>query len=155
VRGRRRGFAEESWRLVRAAVALFAGAGLFRLLGGALDAALGGAAGLSRVAGFGLAFGGAWALLRALRQRFVAAVTARTQGPKWRWAAAAAGAVRGLVLLVAAVLALRFSPLALGRRAIAQESVVGRAVEALSGNKPDRDGSPPAGGRESDRGGVR
>ncbi len=123
-RGMRRGVAQEAYRMVRMLVALAAGCGLYGLVARGIGQLAGGTSGAG---GFLVAFGGAYALVRAAKRRFLAWVEARTSS--WaRWSGGAAGAVRGLAAMLAAGAVLNVSPFAALKDGVLGGSAVGRVA---------------------------
>lgn len=96
-RGRRRGLADESYRLLRMGVAFGAGCGLYGLVSGALGHLLSLAPAVSGPVGFAGTVGGAWLLLRALKKRLTVWIAARF-APQQEVGGMIAGGLRALVL---------------------------------------------------------
>ncbi len=76
-RGRRRGLADEAYRLLRLGVAFGTGCGLYGLVSDGLGRLLSLAPALSGPLGFAGTVGGTWLLLRALRRKLAEWIGAR------------------------------------------------------------------------------
>ncbi|HEY8240500.1 MAG TPA: CvpA family protein [Kiritimatiellia bacterium] len=132
-RGRKRGLADETYRLTRVATALLAGCGLYGAISHGIDALVHLAPGVSDTVGFVASFAGAFALLRAARRRLIDWVHARVRGPALALGGALAGAVRAVVIIVTIVTALRISPV---ENASAERSWIGRIASVFQSDKP-------------------
>ena len=124
-RGRKRGLADESYRLLRVGLSFVAGCGLYGLVSGFLKQVLSVGADVSGPVGFVATMAGAWALLRLVRQRLTAWIGTRFS----RHAAvggAVAGALRTLIWVLALVSAFHLAGSAPGREQISEQSLVGR-----------------------------
>lgn len=127
VRGRKRGLADESFRLVRFAVALAAGCGLYGLISQGAERLLSLAGDISAPVVFAGTVGGSWWLLRALKHRFKAWVGARFM-PYARAGGAVAGGLRTALVVLGAVGVLTLAGRVPGSDSVRQDSVVGRVA---------------------------
>lgn len=127
-RGRKRGLAEEAYRLLRVGVALLAGCGLYGLVSGLIGKVLSLGSDVSGPVGFVATMLGAWSLLRVVRARVVAWVTATYQ-PYAAVGGAIAGGVRNLILAVSAMITAHLA----GRSGFLAESGLGKLIAMLVG----------------------
>lgn len=96
-RGRKRGLADESYRLLRLGTAFGAGCGLHELVHGLLERVLALAPSYSGPLAFAGTVGGAWLLLRALKRTLTAWIAARFPAQQ-AMGGMVAGGLRGLVM---------------------------------------------------------
>lgn len=101
-RGRKRGLADESYRLLRLGVAFGAGCGLYGLVSGAIESLLSLAPTVSGPVGFAGTVGGAWMLLRGLKQKLTAWVAVRF-APHQAVGGMIAGGLRALLMALSAL----------------------------------------------------
>lgn len=127
-RGRKRGLAEEAYRLLRVGVALIAGCGLYGLVSDLIGKVLATGSEISGPVGFVATMVGAWSLLRVLRARVVAWVTAKYQ-PYAAVGGAVAGGLRNLTLALSAMITAQLA----GRSGFLAESGLGKLIAMLVG----------------------
>lgn len=124
-RGRRRGLADEAYRLLRVGVSFAAGCGLYGLVSDLLKKALALGADVSGPLAFVATMAGAWSLLRFLRKWLMAWIAARF-APHAAVGGAVAGGIRTLVWTLALVSAFHLAGSAPGREQVSERSLVGR-----------------------------
>lgn len=146
IRGARRGGAEESYRLLRLAVSLLAGCGLFALVSKGAEAALAatgtGAGALGFAAGLGLVY-------YATRKLKTAAVSflRRLVAEKYsRLTGAGAGFLRAVTAVSALVAFLQMSPWIPGVTSALDSSLIGRIVGSVARPGQENVVSPGEGG---------
>ena len=128
-RGRRRGLAEEVYRLLRVSLAMVAGCGLYSLVGDLVGKVLSLGADISGPVGFVGSMLGAWSLLRLLKARLVDWGSLRFHS-FIEVGGAIAGGLRALVLALAAMLTAHLA----GRSAFMADSVLGKVIGFMAGN---------------------
>lgn len=124
-RGKKRGLADEAYRLLRVGVSFAAGCGLYGLVSDLLKQVLSMGSDVSGPVGFAATMGGAWALLRFAKQKLTAWITARF-APHAALGGAVAGGIRSMVWVLALVSMFHLAGSAPGREQISEQSLVGR-----------------------------
>jgi hypothetical protein len=125
VRGRKRGLADEAYRLLRVGISFAAGCGLYGLMSDLLKNVLSLGADVSGPVGFVATMAGAWALLRMAKRRLTAWIAARFASHA-AIGGAVAGGIRSLVWVLALVSAFHLAGSAPGRQQVSEQSLVGR-----------------------------
>lgn len=124
-RGRKRGFSDEAYRLLRMAIAFVAGCGLYGVVSQLIGKVLSLGGEVSGPVAFLGTVGGAWLLLRKLKRGFIAWVFAKTK-PYEGLGGAVAGGVRALLIVVSIVAAL-----SLAGKTPGGDSFAGRIVDLV------------------------
>jgi hypothetical protein len=106
--GRKRGLAEETYRLLRMSIALVAGCGLYSLVGDLLGKLISMGSDISGPVAFVGSMAGAWTLLRVLRAKLVNGVALRFHAYS-ELGGAIAGGLRNLVLALAGLITAHLS----------------------------------------------
>lgn len=123
-RGRARGLAEEGYRLLRMAIAFAAGCGLYGLVGDLLSRVLSLGGDVSGPVGFVGVMGGSWYILRTLKTKLTAWLSARFAAQA-RVGGMIAGGLRTLIIVLSIVGVLNLA----GREDVSGRSVVARISE--------------------------
>jgi uncharacterized membrane protein required for colicin V production len=128
LRGRSRGLAQESYRLLRVGVALVAGCGLFGLVSDAISQLVHLGPTLSGPVGFLVTSVGAWSVMRVLREKFLNLMETRFSRVA-EIGGAVAGALRTLALSSGAMITAHLA----GSSGLLENSWLGRLMEHLPG----------------------
>lgn len=125
LRGRKRGLADEAYRLLRVGISFAAGCGLYGFVSDLLGKVLSLGGDVSGPMGFIATMGGTWSVLRLLRQKLQSLVDAHLA----RHAAvggAVAGGIRAFVWVLAILSAFHLAGSAPGREQLSEKSLAGQ-----------------------------
>lgn len=125
IRGRKRGMADEAYRLLRIGVSFLAGCGLYGLVSDLLKQVLAMGGDVSGPVGFVAIMAGAWSLLRFARKRLTAWIALRFASHA-SLGGAIAGGLRTAVWVLSLVSAFHLAGSAPGHEQVAEQSLVGR-----------------------------
>lgn len=124
-RGRKRGLADEAYRLLRIGISFAAGCGLYGLVSDLLRQVLSLGADVSGPVGFVAIVAGAWSLLRFARKRLTAWIAVRFASHA-SLGGAIAGGLRTAVWVLSLVSAFHLAGSAPGHDKVSEQSLVGR-----------------------------
>ena len=125
MRGRKRGLPDEAYRLLRFGTAFAAGCGLYGLVSDIIGKILSLAGDVAAPLAFVGTVGGAWWLLRVVKQSFLAWSSARF-APFIQTGGAVAGGLRTALVVLSIVATFSMAERAPGHAAVSRETWVGR-----------------------------